>query len=145
MHLRGALLLSLLVACGTAPPTESRTSAGGEDEFGGDAPRHPNLSVAPAYPPRIPADLAGRVGANYPAAACSRGIEGSARARLHVDEAGRVQVVRVLDEAPPGEGFGAACGAALDGGVWEPARDADGAAMPSDVRFTCWFRIAIPD
>lgn len=63
-----------------------------------------------------------RVAPDYPPGADQAGILGMVRARMAVDEAGKVTAVEIVEEAPGGFGFGEAATAALRQWVFQPGR-----------------------
>jgi protein TonB len=76
----------------------------------------------------------------YPPIALRSGIEGRVILELFIDRTGRVQRVTVLQETPPGRGFGEAAVRAFDGQRCSPA-EANG--QPVSVRYRYPVRFTI--
>lgn len=92
---------------------------------------------------RPPEGLDALLEANYPSRARAQGLVGSARVRMRIDADGRVSSAIVLDEAPAGAGFGAAClRTLLAGPRWTAARDVGGTPIARVGRsFRCRFEL----
>jgi protein TonB len=76
----------------------------------------------------------------YPAIARRSGIEGRVILELFVDRTGIVQQVRVVQENPPGRGFGEAAIKAFSGRRLSPAR-ANGEAVSCRFRWPVTFKL----
>lgn len=76
---------------------------------------------------------------NYPASAKRQGLAGKASVTAQIDADGVVRSVRVLSES--GTGFGAACQKTLQGSKWSAPRDRQGNAVPTQIHYTCDFRV----
>lgn len=87
----------------------------------------------------IPPVLNAKLRANYPPEAKRQGISGSARVLARVDADGWVRQVSTAFESS--EGFGAACRQTLLGSRWSTPRDKAGRPVPTQVHYTCQFRV----
>jgi hypothetical protein len=59
--------------------------------------------------------------------------------RVRIDPDGGAGVLRVLSASAPA--FADACRATVDGTRWRPALDARGAAVATEVSYTCSFEV----
>jgi periplasmic protein TonB len=93
-----------------------------------------------ARKPKPPAGLDELLKSMFPKRARLQAIEGKAKVMLRLLPTGRVTNMRVLDESPPGYGFGDACVQLLKmAGAFSPAFDADGNAVATEIPFNCGF------
>jgi protein TonB len=76
----------------------------------------------------------------YPPIALRSGIEGRVILELFIDRTGRVQRITVLQENPPGRGFGEAAVKAFEGQRCRPA-EANGEAVSVRYRYPVTFKI----
>jgi protein TonB len=97
-------------------------------------PAH-RVSVNPFFDPE---KLAAEIG--YPPIARRSGIEGRVILELFVDRTGLVQQIRVLQENPPGRGFGEAALRAFSGRRGSPAM-ANGEPVSCRYRYPVSFRL----
>jgi TonB family protein len=86
-----------------------------------------------------PPSLEGLLRANYPEEAKQRGLRGSARVRARIDADGVIRSVRTLGESAPG--FGSACRRTVLGSRWSAPRDKNGAAVATEIVYTCHFEV----
>jgi TonB family protein len=77
---------------------------------------------------------------NYPAAARDAGVAGTAVVRVRIAASGRAEAVRILSAS--GDDFGQACRRTLLGSVWQPPLDGHGAAVSTEISYTCRFEVA---
>ncbi len=77
---------------------------------------------------------------NYPEEARRTGTKGRAEVVARIEPDGSVREVQRVSESAPG--FGAACAGALRGSVWSVPRDRLGQAVPTRIRYTCYFRVS---
>jgi TonB family protein len=104
------------------------------------APKSPALVSASdlSEHPRPPS-LTGLLRANYPEEARQRGLRGSASLRARIDADGVIRAARGLSESSAG--FGAACRRTVLGSRWSPPRDKNGAAVATEIVYTCHFEV----
>lgn len=87
----------------------------------------------------IPPPLNTKLLANYPAAAKRQGLSGTAKVVARIDADGWVRQASTLFES--GDGFGVACRETLMGSRWSVPRDKGGRAVPTQIHYTCQFRV----
>jgi protein TonB len=92
-----------------------------------------------SVPPKFDENLIAR-SLMYPPIALRSGIEGRVILELFIDRAGRVQRITILQETPPGRGFGEAAVRAFEGQRCAPA-EANG--QPVSVRYRYPVRFTI--
>jgi protein TonB len=119
------------------PPDQKVVAAGtlitprtGEDYL----PMH-RVSVRPLFDERLITQAL-----VYPPIALRSGIEGRVILELFIDRTGRVQRIAILQENPPGRGFGEAAVKAFEGQRCRPA-EANGEAVSVRYRYPVTFRI----
>ncbi|MDR0624816.1 MAG: energy transducer TonB, partial [Treponema sp.] len=76
----------------------------------------------------------------YPPIALRSGIEGRVILELFIDRTGQVQRITILQETPPGRGFGEAAVRAFEGQRCSPA-EANGLPVSVRYRYPVSFRI----
>jgi protein TonB len=118
--------LQRVVAAGTLVTPQST----GEDYL----PMH-RVSVPPKFDEKLLTQAL-----VYPPIALRSGIEGRVILELFIDRAGRVQRISVLQENPPGRGFGEAAVKAFEGIRCSPA-EANGEPVSVRYRYPVSFRI----
>jgi protein TonB len=117
------------------PPDQKVVAAGTLTHSGDDyLPMH-RVSAAPYFDERLITQAL-----VYPPIALRSGIEGRVILELFIDRTGRVQRITVLQETPPGRGFGEAAVKAFEGQRCRPA-EANGQAVSVRYRYPVTFRI----
>lgn len=118
----------------------------------GDAPA-PTNSPAPMGPrvvgideldrrPGMPAGMDALLEKHYPQRARLQGVEGSVLLRVRILPDGRLGTMTVVRETPEGWEFAEACRKTLQaGGRWERPVGRGGAAVATDVKYTCRFEV----
>lgn len=98
----------------------------------------PSLGRAPVPPPALN-DAALR--AHFPTGALRSSTSGFASIRITLSAEGTVTSVDLVDESPPGAGFGEACVAVTTAHAtgWQPALDQNGRPGIYRFRFRCTF------
>jgi protein TonB len=92
--------------------------------------------------PAPPTGMDDLLKANYPRRARLQGVEGSVLLRVRILPDGRLGAMSVARETPEGWEFAAACRKTLQaGGRWERPVGRGGAAVATDVKYTCRFEV----
>lgn len=120
------------------PSKTTKETAGAKRSAIAVAGREPTRLMDLADKP-VPPVLDAKLRANYPADAKRQGISGTAKVLARVDADGLVRRASTLFES--GEGFGAACRQTLLGSRWSTPRDRTGRAVPTQIQYTCQFRV----
>ena len=139
--------LGFAMPVGNGSPLQGPIALGAPQAVTGNAP---SPSPAPAKPPALvnasdlsehprPPDLAGLLRANYPEEARLRGLRGSARVRARIEADGVIRSARLLFESAAG--FGSACRHTVLGSRWSAPRDKNGAAVATEIVYTCHFEV----
>ncbi|MFK8001234.1 MAG: TonB family protein [Polyangiales bacterium] len=101
----------------------------------------PAASLArPPVPPNE-ARIARCLERSYPRQAQQQGLSGSARVRLNIRPDGSPSLVRIASVSVPGQGFGEACTACLNGESWSPPLARNGQPVSTRVMYTCRFAV----
>lgn len=101
----------------------------------------PAASLArPPVPPNE-ARIARCLERSYPRQAQQQGLAGSARVRLNIRPNGLPGLVRVASVSAPGQGFGEACTACLEGEAWSAPLARNGQPVSTRVMYTCRFAV----
>lgn len=101
----------------------------------------PAASLArPPVPPNE-ARIARCLERSYPRQAQQQGLAGSARVRLNIRPNGSPGLVRVASVSLPGQGFGEACTACLEGEAWSAPLARNGQPVSTRVMYTCRFAV----
>ncbi len=121
-------------------------AAGGVPDGQGDREGPPVVAIADlSERPRPPDDLNDRLQRVFPARARQMGESGRVRARLRVMPDGRSARIRTTVDPETSSEFAsdfvAACRRFLEELDWSPPKDRSGAAVATEVEFTCNFRI----
>lgn len=110
--------------------------------FPGRIARSSTLAARDLSRPAIPPPLQPIVDANFPAAARLARVEGSVTISAVIQPDGNPTDVRVVDVDPRGRGFGETCTRTVHQGPdWQPKLNRDGRPVPSQVTYTCRFRL----
>jgi len=88
--------------------------------------------------PQPPA-LGAKLLEHYPPNAKRQGLAGKAKVRARIEADGTVRQATIIIESSTG--FGAACQQTLLGSKWTPPRDKTGRPVPTQVHYTCNFRV----
>jgi protein TonB len=95
-----------------------------------------------ARKPQPPSGLNALLEDNYPRRARMQGVEGKVLVTLRILPSGRVGDMKVVDESPDGFGFALACTDTLrKAPPFLPPLDRSGAAVASEIKFTCTFEV----
>jgi TonB family protein len=76
----------------------------------------------------------------YPLEAKQKGIEGAVKAKVGIDETGKVIEVEIIERA--GHGFDEAALSAMWKLRFKPAKTSDGRAIPFQIQYTYNFKLA---
>jgi protein TonB len=95
-----------------------------------------------ARKPQQPAGVSALLKQNYPRRASMQGIGGKTRVMLRILPSGRAVDIKVAEESPDGYGFATACIKTIrESPPFVPGLDRSGAAVATEVPFTCTFEI----
>jgi TonB family protein len=121
----------------SAAPIAAPAAAAAKVASGPPPPRP--VPLASLSRPPSPPPLDDTLRAHYPAAARAAGRAGRAAVRVRIDADGVASVLSVLDASEPG--FAEACRATVQRSRWRPPLDAQGAAVATEVTYTCAFEV----
>ena len=95
-----------------------------------------------ARKPQAPSGLNDLLKTNFPRRARMQGVEGKVLLTLRILPSGKVGNMKVVTESPDGFGFALACTETLrKAPPFLPPLDRSGAAVASDIKFTCSFEV----